>query len=115
MRPLNDYFLQGTISSLASGTSCGIAVPDGGTVIRIISCLSGAITATDAIITTYVNATAITGGAITIANSGSAAGDLDTVDPTGANAVKEGDYLWAEVTQTATNAVPAWLVFVIRR
>ena len=46
-------------------------------------------TTADAAFTFEIGGTAVTGGAITVAQSGSAAGDVDTAEPTAANRVEE--------------------------
>ena len=40
----------------------------------------------------FINGTAVTGATITVTQSGSAVGDVDSAIPTGANSVNEGDY-----------------------
>lgn len=54
-------------------------------VTKIWSVLTGTIDTAAAVITAYKNAVAITGGVITIAHAGSAAGDIDFCQPTALN------------------------------
>ena len=89
MRTLNDYFLTSTIADISTASSTFVPVPDGGKVIKIITALQGAIGTANAAITFEIGGTAITGGAITVTQSGSAAGDIDTAEPTAANDVAE--------------------------
>jgi hypothetical protein len=115
MRTLNEYFLTGLVPTLAANSELLIPVPDAGKIVEIRTALYGAIANTDAIITCYINAVAVTGGAVTIAFTGSAEGDIDTVYPTAANSVKIGDYIRAYVSTTTTNAITAGILIVIRR
>lgn len=60
-----------------------------GEIKKISTVLDGAITTADAAITVEIGGVAVTGGAITVANSGSAAGTVDTAVPTAANTFGE--------------------------
>ena len=51
-------------------------------------------------------------GTITIANSGSAAGDLDTLEPSSNNTFSAGDKLEVETDGGSTNAIQVDLTFV---
>lgn len=116
MRPLNDYFLTARITSVAAANSRAfIAVPDDGRIVKIITVLEGVITTADAVITTQINNVAVTNGVITVAQSGSAIGDVDFVEPTGANKVTEGDNIEFEVTTAATGAQSLFITAIISR
>lgn len=89
----------------------GVPVTDGtyylgtaevaGTIDRIDTILNGGAVATnDAVLTFKINGTSITNGAITIANSGSAAGDQDTASPSAAKTVAVGDKISVVVSGT---------------
>ena len=90
MRTLNDYFLTVKMTDVSTSGSVFVPVPDNGRVIKIMSVIDGAIGTADAVITPSIGGTNITDGAITITQSGSAAGDVDTSEPTAANSVNEG-------------------------
>lgn len=62
-----------------------------GTVIKILNVIDAAITAADAGLTFEINGTPITDGDITIANAGSAAGDVDQSTPSAANIITVTD------------------------
>lgn len=115
MRPLYDYFLTAYLADISTAGQIYVPVPDGGEVVKILTALNGAIGTANAALTFKINGTAITGSAITVAYSGSAAGDVDTSEPTGANVVKEGDVLEAETDGASTNTVPIMITFCIRR
>lgn len=56
-----------------------------GKIIRAYTALNSAITGADAGLTLKIGGTAVTGGTITITQSGSASGDVDSCTPTAAN------------------------------
>jgi hypothetical protein len=90
MRTLNDYFLSVKMADVSTAGSVYVVAPDAGKIIKISSVLGGAIGTANAGITTEIDGAAVTGGAITIATSASAAGDVDSAEPTAANSVEEG-------------------------
>ncbi len=99
MRTLNDYFLHAAIADVSTASSTFVPVPDGGKIIKIITALQGA----------------ISGGAITVTQSGSAAGDIDTAEPTAANVVAEGGSIEMITDGGSTGAKKLGVTFVIRR
>ena len=115
MRTLNDYFLTAEIEDISTASSTFIGIPDGGKVVKIITALQGAISGADAAITFEVGGTAMTNSAITVANSGSAAGDIDTAEPTAANQVEEGGSIEMITDGGSTGAKKLGVTFVIRR
>jgi hypothetical protein len=115
MRTLNDYFLTVKMSDVSTAGSVYVAVPDGGRVIKIYSVLGGTIATADAVITAKVGSTAMTDGTITIAYSGSATGDIDTCEPSGANNVEDGGYITLTTNGASTNTHTADFTIVIRR
>ena len=62
-----------------------------------------------------IGGTAITGGGITVTQSGSAAGDVDTAEPTAANRVEEDGSIEMITNGASSNAVKLLVTFVIRR
>ena len=115
MRTLNDYFLHATIADISTGSSTFVPVPDGGKIIKIITALQGAITSANAGISFEIGGTAVTGGGITVAYSGSAVGDVDTAEPTAANDVAEGGTIEMITDGASTNAAVLYVTFVFRR
>ena len=115
MRTLNDYFLTSTIADISTASSTFVPVPDGGKVIKIFTALQGAIGTANGGITFEIGGTAITGGGITVTQSGSAAGDVDTAEPTAANVVLEDGTIEMITDGASSNAVKLNVTFVIRR
>jgi len=98
------------------GTNVYRAVsPVAGRIVKIWSITEGVLTTGDATLTAKINGAAITGGVITIAQSGSAAGDIDSVEPTAANVVAVGDALSLTVGGTNATATVANVLFEIER
>ena len=115
MRNLNDYFLTAEIEDVSTASSTFVTVPDGGKIIKIFSALQGAISGADAALSFEIGGTAVTGGGITIANSGSAAGDVDSAEPTAANSINEGEAIEMITDGSSTGTAKAVITFVIRR
>ena len=115
MRTLNDYFLTAKITNISTAGSTFVAVPDGGKIIKILTSIKNAITTADAALSFEIGNTAVTGGGITITQSGSAAGDVDTANPTAANTVVEGDAIEMISDGASATACEAIITFVIRR
>ena len=115
MRTLNEYFITSTIADISTASSTFVPVPDGGRVIKIITALQGAIGTANAAITFEIGGTAITGGGITVTQSGSAAGDVDTAEPTAANEVAEDGTIEMITDGASSNTIKLVVTFVIRR
>jgi hypothetical protein len=81
--------------------------------VRVWSALNGAITGADSILTLKINGTAVTNGTLTIAQSGSAAGDVDVMTPSALNMVAQGDAIEIETDGGSTNTVAVVLTIVI--
>jgi len=115
MRTLNDYFITAEIEDISTASSTFVAIPDGGKVVKILTALQGAISGADAAITFEIGGTAMTNSAITVANSGSAAGDVDTSAPSAANRVEEGGTIEMITDGGSTGTAKLLVTFVIRR
>jgi len=115
MRTLNDYFLTAKITNISASGSTFVPVPDGGKVIKIITSIKNAISSADAALSWEIGGTAITGGGITITQSGSAAGDVDTAEPTAANEVLEDGTIEMITDGGSSTACECLVTFVIRR
>ena len=115
MRTLNDYFIYGEIADVSTASSTFVAVPDGGKIIKIITALQGAISGANAAISFEIGGTAVTGGGITVAHSGSAVGTMDGSVPSALNEVQEDGSIEMITDGNSTGAVALDVTFVIRR
>ena len=86
-----------------------------GKIIKIATALQGAISGGNAAITFELGGTAVTGGAITVAHSGSAAGDVDTAEPTAANVVAEDGRIEMITDGGSTGTQKLNVTFTVRR
>ena len=115
MRTLNDYFVYGEIADVSTASSTFVAVPDSGKIIKIITSLQGAISGANAGVSFEIGGTAVTGGGITVAHSGSAAGTVDSAVPTALNRVAEDGTIEIITDGASTGAKKCLVTFVIRR
>jgi hypothetical protein len=114
--PLNESIVYAHSPSVGGSPVTAYArAPFRGKVIKVGSVLYGAITTADATVATTINGTAITGGSITITQSGSAAGQVHTATPTGANDVNEDDTISFPPAGASGANVAAQFFAVIRR
>lgn len=87
--------------------------PWSGRLTAIQSVIEGALTTADATLTASIAGNAVTGGVITVTQSGSAAGDKDSATPSAANYVTAGDELKIVVTGSQASATAANVIFEI--
>jgi hypothetical protein len=99
------------VSALSNSTT--EPAPFSGFIRRVYSKLGGAITAADSTVTPKIGSTNITGAALTIANAGSAAGDIDFAHPTAANFVNAGDLLIAATDGASSTTATLDVFFLI--
>jgi hypothetical protein len=78
-----------------------IVSPVAGTIDKAHSVIDGALTTGDATLTLKIGAVAVTDGVITVAQAGSAAGDVDSATPSAAKTVAVGDVI--SITVGGTN------------
>lgn len=105
------------IADVSTAGQIYVPVPNGfdGEIIEIHSALNGAITGADSVLTAKIGGTAVTNGTMTVANSGSAAGDVDSCYPTGANTVVAGGSIEIETDGASTGTVAVFGTIVIKR
>jgi len=115
MRTLNDYFLTAKVTDISTAGSTFVAVPDADNIVKIYTSIKNAITTADAAITFEIGGTAVTNGAITVTQSGSAAGDVDSSTPSAANRVEEGGSIEIISDGASATACEMIVTFVIRR
>jgi len=96
-----------TMADVSTASSVWVVAPVACTFSKIYSVINGAIATADAAITTEIGGTAVTGGTITIANSGSAAGDVDSGTPSALNTLTAGQALEIITDGASTNTIIA--------
>ena len=105
------------IADVSTAGQIYVPIPIGfdGEVVEVRTALNGAIGTADVDLTLKVGGTAMTNGVVTIAFTGSAAGDVDSAFPSGANAVAVGDAIEIETDGASTNTIEVFGTLVIRR
>jgi hypothetical protein len=116
-RPLSEVALTAYLADLSTASRTFVVAPCRGRVVRAYSAIHNAITVADAVWTMEINDTAITGVSVTVAQSGSAAGDVDTGTPTAVSTtyVNEGDRIEFVSDGASTTTCPTTFVVVIER
>lgn len=112
---LKYYPLTVEIEDISTAGQSYVVCPTNGTVAEIYSVINGALDGANAVLTPKIGGTAITGGAITVAYSGSAAGDVDSSFPTALNTVTAGQAIEIETDGGSTNTVKCFVTFLIKR
>ena len=115
MQTLNSYFVTAEIEDISTGSSTFVPIADGGNIVYIQTALQGAISGGNAAISFEIGGTAVTGGGITVAHSGSAAGTVDSATPTAANRVERGGTIEMITDGGSTGAKKLLVTFEIRR
>lgn len=112
---IGEYYLAVELTDVSTASSAWVVVPHPGVVTKVKTILHSAITVADAVLTAEINGTPITGISITVAQSGSAAGDVDTDTATAANTVAENDKLELVSDGGSTTAARLTAIFTIER
>ena len=80
--------------------------PHAGTIKKIWTVIDGVVGTADITITAAIGATAVTGGVVTIATAGSAAGDIDSATPSAQNVLTAGQAMNFTVTGGGAGGSP---------
>jgi len=109
IKNVNKYKVSLVIEDLSSTAAETFFVfPEACTVTELTTVLSGAISTTDAVLT-FTKQSASSLGTITIAQSGSAEGDVDSLSPVSNNTFTADQYLKVAVTTATTGALKAFI------
>ena len=115
LHPLSEVTVTCHSPSIGASPIVGYArVPFRGKVLKVGVIESAAVSAT-ATVTVAINGTSITGGAITVGATGSAAGTHNSATPTGANNVVEDDVISFTSASGGGASVTGHYYAVIRR
>ena len=110
---LKKVFLNTYIGDISTAGKIYVVSPVAGKITKIYSVINGAITGANTILTPKIGGTAITGGAIPIAFSGSAEGDVDSSTPTALNEITAGSAIEIETDGGSTGTVKTVLTIEI--
>jgi len=110
---LKKVYLTASIQDISTAGQIYVVSPVAGTISKIYSVINGAIATANSILTPKIAGTAITGGAITVAFSGSAAGDVDSSTPSAANEITAGAAIEIETDGASSNTVEVVLTIEI--
>ncbi len=90
-----------------------VVSPVAGTIDKIWSVMNGALATGDCTLTAAIGTTPITNGALTLTQSGSAAGDVDSATPSAAKTVAAGDVIKVTCSGSSTATATASLSILI--
>lgn len=85
-----NFVLNAVIDDISTAGSFWVVSPYAGTIEKIYTVINSPITLADATLSFEIGGTPVTSGGITIAFTGSAAGDIDSSTPSANNAVTAG-------------------------
>lgn len=116
-RPLTEVVVGAYWSDISTAGSAFAVAPCKGRIVRVYSVIYAAITVADATWTVEINGTAITGISVTVANASSAAGDVDSDEPTAVSTslVTEGATIEFVNAAGSTTTCPVMFYAVIER
>lgn len=113
---LNATFLPLDIADGSAEAVYYLVAPHAGNITKIWTVIDGVVGTADITITAAIGATPVTNGVVTITQSGSAAGDVDSATPTAARAVTAGQAINFTVTGGGAGGSPRiHLVAVVER
>lgn len=95
-----------------AGSQFAVA-PLAGKIIKIYSVINASFTGSDAVLTSKIAGVSVTNGSITVTQSGSAAGDVDSATPTAANTVTAGQAIEIATDGGPSSVVSAQIVIVL--
>jgi len=110
---LKKAYLTTSITDISTAGQIYVVSPVAGTITKIYSVINGAIATANCILTPKIAGVPVTNGAITVAFSGSAAGDVDSSTPSAANVISTGEAIEIETDGASTNAVEVVLTIEI--
>ena len=109
--PLQNKFITVHMPDISTADQVYFVPGFNGRIRKIHSAIDGAIATADADLTAKIGGTAVTGGLITVATSGSAAGDVDTATPTALNSFTSTQAIEIETDGASTNTIGVAITF----
>ena len=111
---LIELSLGGYLEDVSSVETVYVPVPFAGTVVKVLTVLEASISSANSTVTVK-NSAGASMGTLTIAHSGSAAGDVDTLVPTSNNTVTADSFITVESDGASTNTAKLRFVVVLDR
>lgn len=108
-------YLTVAMADISTAGSVYLPCAFAGTVTAVHSVIANAFTTADTTLTVKLNGVAMTDGTITVTQSGSAAGDVDSCSPSAGNTFTAGQYLQVTSDGAGATTTPATLIFTITR
>jgi hypothetical protein len=102
-------------SDVTTAGSLYFAAPYNGVITKLQSVINGALASADEKIRLRLGGVAVTDSEITIANSGSAAGDVDTASPSSGNSVTAGQAVQVQTDGASSGGASCVVTVFIRR
>lgn len=102
------------IDDVSTAKSIWVVSPIAGEIEKMYSVIDGAIATADAVMSLKIATVTVTGSTLTIAYSGSAAGDVDNCTPSALKTIAAGANIEIVNVGDSVNTIPAWLTIVIR-
>lgn len=102
------------IDDVSTSDTVYIPIPYAGTISSVVSVLEGSLTTADATVTVR-NSAGSSMGTLTITQSGSAAGDVDTLSPASNNTVSANSFITAETDGASGTARKLWVTVILQR
>lgn len=109
----NKAYITARLEDISTAKSVFVVPGVAGDVSKIYSVIDGIIATADCTLSFEIAGTPITSGDITIAYSGSAAGDVDSSTPSAANTITAGQAIEIITSGASTNTVNATITFII--
>ena len=106
--------LAGYIDNISAVSTVYVPIPFAGTISKVVTVLEASIASADSTITVK-NSAAASMGTITVAYSGSAAGDIDTLLPSSNNTVTADSFITIASDGGSTNTAALRFVVVLDR
>lgn len=108
------YTVEANLNDVSAPSSAYTVAHTAGTIVAIYTVLGAAITGVDSTVTFYINGVAITGGTITVTQSGSAAGDVDSCAPSALRSVIAGNLLTATTDGASSTTATLRVIYKIK-
>lgn len=111
----DEDFIDLDITNVVTVATYNLIMPHTGTIIKMYSVIDSGISTGDATLQLKIAGVNVTNGLITITQSGSAAGDIDSATPSALNTATQGQLISVTVGGTATGTARAHVSIIFLR